>query len=173
MFYALGLCVLLFDQLSKWIVLHHLENGPILGDLLRLTLTENTGAAFGLFPGARVSFIAISLLAAIGLVYANHAMRSGDRLRRLPLALILGGNLGNLVDRVRLGRVTDFIDMGLGASRWPVYNLADVAVVLGAALLGLGLLVEMLVERQAGARGPDPAAPPAPPVPEENSADAR
>ena len=127
-FYFTGIVIVLLDQFSKWLVIHHLENGPIVGDLLRLSLTENTGAAFGLFPGARASFIAISVLAAIGLVYANHVMRGRDRMRRLALALILGGNLGNLFDRVRLGRVTDFIDMGIGTARWPVYNLADVAV---------------------------------------------
>jgi len=152
-------------------VVHHLESGPILGDLLRLTLTENTGAAFGLFPGARGPFIAISLLAAVGLAYANHVLRPGDRLRRVPLALILGGNLGNLVDRVRLGRVTDFVDMGIGTARWPVYNLADVAVVLGTVSLAVALLLEMLVGRRQAARRSRTAD--VPPLPEENSTDTR
>ena len=168
-FYALSISAVLLDQVSKWIVVHHLDNGPILGDVLRLTLTENTGAAFGLFPGARLSFIAISILAAVGLVYANHVMRRRDPLRRAALALILGGNLGNLVDRVRVGRVTDFIDMGIGTARWPVYNLADVAVVVGALGLGLILVAEMVAEK----RGARPAPGAAESVPEERSADAR
>ena len=168
-FYFTGIVIVLLDQFSKWLVVHHLENGPIVGDLLRLTLTENTGAAFGLFPGARASFIAISVLAAIGLVYANHVMRGRDRMRRLALALILGGNLGNLFDRVRLGRVTDFIDMGIGTARWPVYNLADVAVVVGALGLGVILLAETRHEKRVGHRDETVAEP----VPEENSADAR
>jgi signal peptidase II len=169
-FYAFSLLVVTLDQLTKYLVVHHLDNGPLLGDVVRVTLTENTGAAFGLFPGARLSFIAISLLAAAGLVYANHAMRSLATGRRLSLALILGGNLGNLVDRVRLGRVTDFVDMGVGATRWPVYNLADVAVVLGAVSLAVVLVAENAFEKRAPARA---AHRPDEPLPEENSADAR
>lgn len=169
MFYAVALLAVLLDQASKWFVVHHVENGPILGSVLRLTLTENTGAAFGLFPGARATFILISVLAAVGLVYANHVMRSRDAWRRLALALILGGNLGNLVDRVRTGRVTDFIDMGFGTTRWPVYNLADVAVVAGAVALGLQLLRESRAERRLAALPPQAPEP----MPEENSADAR
>lgn len=158
MFYVLSAVVVVADQLAKWIVVHRLDNGPLLGDLLRLTLTENTGAAFGLFPGARASFVAISVVAAGGLVWAHHVLRPGDR-RRPYLALILGGNLGNLVDRLRLGRVVDFLDMGLGTARWPVYNLADVAVVAGAVGLALLLLVDALAARRA--------------APEERSADTR
>jgi signal peptidase II len=156
MFYVLSALIVLADQLAKWIVVHRLDNGPLLGDLLRLTLTENTGAAFGLFPGARASFVAISVVAAGGLVWAHHALRAGDR-RRPFLALILGGNLGNLVDRVRLGRVVDFFDMGVGTARWPVYNLADVAVVAGAAGLGVILLAGAVAARRAAAaeRSPD------------------
>jgi len=170
MFYLVALLVLILDQASKWYVLHRLDDRPIIGDLLRLTLTENTGAAFGLFPGARAPFVVISVVAAVGLAYANHTMRHGSRWRVL-LALILGGNLGNLVDRIRLGHVTDFVDMGVGTTRWPVFNIADVAVVIGAAGLGLALLADMARERRRVASptaAPDPAS-----LPEENSADAR
>jgi len=170
MFYAVTVLVVLLDQASKWFVLNRLEDRPILGDWFRLTLTQNTGAAFGLFPGARAPFIAISIVAAIGLAYANHTMRHGRRWKIL-LALILGGNLGNLVDRIRLGHVTDFLDMGIGTTRWPVFNLADVAVVIGAAGLGVALLADTARERRA-AVATRAAAEPAP-LPEEKSADAR
>ncbi len=170
MFYLVTLFVVVLDQASKWYVLHRLDDRPIFGDFLRLTLTENTGAAFGLFPGARAPFILISIVAAVGLAYANHTMRHGPRWRAL-LALILGGNLGNLVDRIRLGHVTDFIDMGIGTTRWPVFNIADVAVVIGAGGLGLALLADMARERRAAVT--TTPAPDAAPLPEENSADAR
>jgi signal peptidase II len=169
MFYLVCGAVVLADQLSKWFVVHHLHNGPLLGDLLRLTLTENTGAAFGLFPGARAPFIVISLVAAVGLAYANAVLRPGDA-RRIWLALILGGNLGNLVDRFRLGHVIDFLDMGIGTTRWPVYNLADVAVVAGAVGLAVLMLRSAPPEPAPGLAsdaGGDAAAA------EENAADAR
>jgi len=138
MFYVTCFVVAGLDQVSKWWMLHHGSDRPLWGDVLRLTLTQNTGAAFGLFQGARLAFVGISVLAAGGLLYAHRILPAHDR-RRVWLALILGGNLGNLVDRIRLGHVTDFIDMGIGSARWPVYNLADVAVVAGA--LGLGWLL--------------------------------
>lgn len=165
-FYLYCVVTVILDQASKWFVVHHVENQPLLGDFVRLTLTENAGAAFGLFPGARTSFIAISLVAAIGLVYANHVMRRADR-RRILLGLILGGNLGNLIDRVRFGRVTDFIDVGIGATRWPVFNVADIAVVIGAVGLGVLLLSEVVAERRGRRAVPAPNA-----ATEENSADA-
>jgi signal peptidase II len=87
-------------------------------------------------------------------MYANHVLSHFDRARRIPMALILGGTLGNLVDRVRTGRVTDFIDMGIGASRWPTYNVADIAVVVGAVALAVRLVFEMVLEKQAAVEVP-------------------
>jgi len=171
MFYLVAIAVALGDQVLKWVVVHRLHDGPILGEALRLTLTQNTGAAFGLFPGARASFIAISLVAGAGLVYANHVLGRGDA-RRPLLALVLGGNLGNLADRLRLGHVVDFIDMGIGTLRWPVYNLADVAVVAGAVGLGLWVLADGAAARRRAAARPAAAGAEAVAGPEENSADA-
>lgn len=146
MFYALAAFVVLADQVAKWCIVHRVGDRSLWGEVLRFTVTQNTGAAFGLFPGARISFIVISLAAAAGLVYAHRVLAPADR-RRPFLALILGGNLGNLADRLRTGRVTDFIDMGIGATRWPVYNVADIAVVCGAVGLGWLLLRDMMRER--------------------------
>lgn len=148
-FYAIALIAVALDHLTKWAVVHYALTGPVWGDVLRLTLTYNTGAAFGMFPGARAPFIVVSCVAAAGLIYANHVLPGDDRARRIPMALILGGNLGNLIDRVRLGQVTDFIDMGLGEMRWPTYNVADIAVVVGAVWLGWRLLFESAREKRA------------------------
>jgi signal peptidase II len=172
MFYLVTVAVALADQLTKWLVVHKVHDRPILGDLLRLTLTENTGAAFGLFPGARASFILISLVAAVGLVYAQRLLRPRDA-RRPFLALVLGGNLGNLVDRVRLGHVVDFIDMGIGTARWPVYNLADIAVVAGAVGLGIWILADGASARRRLAVPPVTAEVEPAPASEDRSADAR
>ena len=150
-FYALALLVLGLDQLSKWAVLHRVHAGPVFGDLVRITLTHNSGAAFGLFPGARTPFIVATLPAAAGLGYANHALPAADRARRVPMALILGGSMGNLFDRVRAGRVTDFIDVGVGDWRWPTFNAADIAVVVGAVALGWRIAWDLMREHRAAA----------------------
>lgn len=110
----------------------------VYGELVRFTLVYNPGAAFGLHVGqySRWIFMVLTLVALLilGRLYAT--TKPGDFVRTISLALVCGGALGNLIDRVRspLG-VVDFIDIGFGDSRWPTFNVADMAVSLGAFLL--------------------------------------
>ncbi len=141
-FLACAAAVLGLDQMTKILASARLVPGepePVLGQFLRLTLVHNTGAAFGLFPGSRLPFILVSVLAIAVVLYlfARDAYRS--LWNRVLLGCILGGALGNLVDRIRWGRVVDFIDVGLGSIRWPVFNVADSAVTLGVILLAWNL----------------------------------
>jgi signal peptidase II len=115
----------------------HLSH-DMLGEWLRFTLVYNPGAAFGLHVGehSRWIFMVLTIvaLAILGRLYV--ATRGGDITRTLSLALVCGGALGNLIDRIRDKQgVVDFIDIGLGDSRWPTFNIADMAVSLGAFLL--------------------------------------
>jgi signal peptidase II len=112
---------------------------PVLDNVVRFTLVHNTGAAFGLFPGSRVPFIVISILAIAVVIYLFLRETYRSRANRILLGCILGGAIGNLMDRVRLGWVIDFIDIGLGSARWPVFNVADSAVTLGVIFLAWNL----------------------------------
>ncbi|MEO5567270.1 MAG: signal peptidase II [Gemmatimonadaceae bacterium] len=110
----------------------------VAGDWLRLTLVYNPGAAFGLNVGehSRWVFMALTVIALgiLGRLYLN--TRDGDMPRSVALALVCGGALGNLFDRVRSEKgVVDFIDIGFSGSRWPTFNIADMAVSSGAVLL--------------------------------------
>ena len=110
----------------------------ILGIHLRLTLVYNPGAAFGLNLGvySRWIFMALTTGALVILGRLYQATRQGDFLRTLALALVCGGAVGNLIDRIRSATgVVDFIDVGLGDLRWPTFNVADMAVSIGAFLL--------------------------------------
>ena len=138
--YALALLVVLLDQLTKYWVsasLHHGEARAYTG-FFNLVLTYNTGAAFSFLATAagwqRGFFIAIALIATvvIGVLLARHA---GERLFCLSLALILGGAVGNVLDRIVLGHVVDFLDFHLAGWHWPAFNLADSAITVGAVLL--------------------------------------
>ena len=110
----------------------------ILGATVRLTLVYNPGAAFGLHLGAysRWIFMVLTVGALFILGRLYRATRDGDLLRTLAIAMVCGGALGNLIDRVRSAAgVVDFIDVGLGDMRWPTFNVADMAVSIGAFLL--------------------------------------
>ena len=119
----------------------------VLGDVLRFTLVYNPGAAFGLHLGdeSRWIFTALTVVALVILGRLFRATARGDRPRTLALALVCAGALGNLLDRLRsdLG-VVDFIDVGLAHTRWPTFNVADMAVSTGAVLLAWVLWQEDL-----------------------------
>lgn len=134
--------LLLLDQGSKWMVAHSLALGEtrrVIPGLFNLTHLQNRGAAFGLLadfasPLVLVFLIAISAVA-LGLLGTLLWRGPGSRLAGWGLALILGGAVGNLFDRLHAGRVVDFLDFHLGDYHWPAFNLADSAIVVGAAVL--------------------------------------
>ncbi|MCI0403678.1 MAG: signal peptidase II [Acidobacteria bacterium] len=147
-FYLLVAAALfLLDQGVKWLVAGSLRVGevrPVLPGFFNLTYLHNRGAAFGLFadsdsPAVRALLIGFSL-AALALVLYLLWRGVSSRPTGWGLGLILGGALGNLLDRVRAGQVVDFLDFHFGGYHWPAFNLADSAVVLGALLL----MVEVL-----------------------------
>lgn len=110
----------------------------LLGDLFRLTLVYNPGAAFGLHVGdySRSIFTVLTIGALWILIRLYKSTADGDRVRVAALGLVIGGALGNLINRLWSERgVVDFLDVGLGASRWPTFNFADVGVSVGAFLL--------------------------------------
>ena len=138
---ALGLTaatVLLLDQATKAMVAHLIELGgrvPVIGDVVVLWHVRNTGAAFSLFEGGQAFFLVVTVLAFGMLLYFQRAFRGRGPLLHVVLGLVLGGTLGNLVDRVRLGYVTDFISVGIGDLRWPTWNVADASLVIGIVAL--------------------------------------
>ena len=118
---------------------------PVFGDWFRWRLVYNPGAAFGLHAGpySRVIFTVLTVAALGILARVYQTTRDGDRGRVLAVALVTGGALGNLLDRLRSGLgVVDFIDIGLGDTRWPTFNVADIAVTSGALLLAWVLWAE-------------------------------
>ena len=126
----------LLDQLTKGAVAHLLVPGdslPLLPPILSLTYVQNTGAAFGILKGLTWLSILLSLVVAAWIVL--ELLRSGQGahapLRLWALSLVLGGAMGNLIDRVWRGHVVDFIDVHV----WPVFNVADSAITIGVVLL--------------------------------------
>ncbi len=109
----------------------------VLGDYVRLTLTRNSGVAFGIGQGTGFPYAIFSLAAILAILWMFASGRAPGGFRRLALALILGGALGNLIDRLRGGEVVDFIEVGIPRWHWPVFNVADSAVTVGVVLFAL------------------------------------
>ncbi|MCL5950916.1 MAG: signal peptidase II [Chloroflexi bacterium] len=113
---------------------------PVIGAMFRLTLGYNAGVAFGLFANGGVLPPVATGMIIVGLtVWLVGELRGGGfpSVAGLPVGLILGGAIANFADRLPDGRVTDFVDVGLGASRWPTFNMADSFIVLGVVFLML------------------------------------
>ncbi len=129
----------------------------VFGDWIRFTLVRNPGAAFGLHLGSqsRWIFMALTIVALVILGFLYTSTRRGDAVRSIALAMVCGGAVGNLIDRItsRFG-VVDFIDIGFGDSRWPTFNIADMAVSIGAFLLAWVLWGEDTETEAAGVRAP-------------------
>jgi signal peptidase II len=163
LFWPVLLAVTAADALTKalarrWLPLPQLPH-DVLGNTVRFTLVYNPGAAFGInFGGySRWIFTALTIVALIILARLYAATRPGQPSRVLALALVCSGALGNLIDRFwsPLG-VVDFIDVGLRTARWPTFNVADMAVSVGAVLLAMVLWAE---DREAAAAAGSAAAP--------------
>lgn len=140
--------LLIIDFATKRLVLAcadtlRFERVEVLGSLVRFAYVRNPGAAMGLFPVNRWTLVGVSVLASVFLVSLLLKTDDDHRWRRRAMGLILGGALGNLVDRVFYGGlVVDFIDIGIGTSRFYTFNVADIGVTVGGALLFLSLLGE-------------------------------
>jgi signal peptidase II len=142
-FWPLAIALLVADCASKRVVERHLAVGepvPVVGQVVRITLEYNTNAAMGVDLGGRLMLSALTLAALIVLGFLYHRTPASERLRVIGVALVAGGALGNLVDRLRSSAgVVDFIDIGVRSVRFWTFNLADMGITTGAVLLLLAL----------------------------------
>ena len=161
LFWGVIAAVVASDVLTKWIAYTTLTHAnypvEVIGETVRFWLVYNRGAAFGIHVGdySRWVFLALTIAALVILARLYRQTRAGDTMRTLSLALVCGGAIGNLIDRVRWDKgVVDFIDVGMGGMRWPTFNIADMAVSSGAFMLAWVLWGE---DRAAAAAAAPPA----------------
>ncbi len=134
MFYFLAIGIVLLDQLTKGYIqatMYPGESTAVLGNLISFTYVLNPGGAFGLFPGSRWMITGISAILISLAVYKQREIRQAGSTLSIAITLGIAGALGNMIDRIRLGEVIDFIDLGF----WPVFNVADIAVISGVVLI--------------------------------------
>ena len=141
------LVVMVLDQWTKWLTLAYIPEHrpiPVIPGFFDLVNVRNRGAAFGFLNRSDIEwqfwlFLGATVVAVAAIIALIRSMRADDRRLVLGLGLVMGGALGNLVDRVRFRAVIDFLDFYIGAWHWPAFNVADVAICLGALLACLSL----------------------------------
>ena len=144
--FYIAIAVLIADQLSKFLTLKYFSLGeslPIIPNVFHLSYVCNKGLAFGLFSGRNLEHLWIFYVCLIIIIFVHLFYRKlfpGKKSTQVLLALILGGAVGNLIDRIRFGCVIDFLDFRI----WPVFNLADSAITIGTLLL----IVQMFKQRK-------------------------
>ena len=141
---GLSAVLLVLDQWTKWLAVRHLEfQVPVefVPGFWNWTLTHNTGAAFSFLANAggwqHGFFIGLALLVSVVLAVGLRKTARGDWRTALPFALVISGAIGNVIDRLRFGYVVDFVQWYAGSFHWPVFNLADSCIVVGAVLMVL------------------------------------
>jgi signal peptidase II len=149
LFVGLAGGILVVDQVTKALVsaalrLH--ESRPIIPRFLSLTLVHNTGAAFGILAGERSPlrsgfFLVVSVVAMGVVLWLLWRLRPEKKVEAVALSLIFGGAVGNVIDRIRFGKVIDFIDVFYRSYHWPAFNVADAAISVGVFLLFWCLIV--------------------------------
>jgi len=136
--------IVVLDQFTKALIVNAFSRGQskeIIPGLFNLCHAQNTGVVFGMFPGKSWLFAALTLAAIVILVLLVRSLdESAGRWQYVAYGLIIGGAIGNLIDRVRVGSVTDFLDFYIGRYHWPAFNVADSAVCVGVAFLLLSTI---------------------------------
>lgn len=130
--------ILVADQVTKALVVANLglgERARVLGDLVQVVHAQNRGAAFSLFQGGSLLFIVVSIVSLVMVAYFHRNLRARTGWVHVVLGVVLGGTLGNFIDRLRQGYVTDWLSVGFGDLRWPTFNVADSSIVLGLTCL--------------------------------------
>ena len=133
-----ALIVIFLDQLTKFLIRKNFqlnESLPIIKNVFHFTYITNTGSAFGLFKGINPFFILFSIAVIMVIFYYIQKIKGNERLLQFAVGLLLGGTIGNLIDRLVYGHVIDFIDFRI----WPVFNIADSAVTVSVILLIVSL----------------------------------
>lgn len=137
--YIIAIFILILDQFSKYLILRDYSLGisaPIIHNIFHITLLRNTGGAFGIMRSLPGLLLFVSIAAAIIIMVMLKNKSSIPTIVGIALALQLGGALGNLIDRIRLGYVVDFIDLMI----WPIFNVADIAITIGVIILAYYLI---------------------------------
>jgi signal peptidase II len=144
-YYLIAIFVILLDQFTKWLIVNNMllgESIPIINNVLYITSHRNRGAAWGILQGQMWLFYVITIVVIVGIIFYLQKAARGKMLLGVSLALMLGGSIGNFIDRVMRKEVVDFIHAYIFNYNFPVFNIADSSLVIGVILLMIQMLLD-------------------------------
>ncbi|ULL17571.1 lipoprotein signal peptidase [Paenibacillus sp. H1-7] len=159
-YYIYAVIVLILDQVTKWLIVNNMtigESRPVIGEFFQITSHRNRGAAFGILQEQRWFFIVITIIIAAGVIwYLQKTRKEGRKLLPFALGLLLGGALGNFIDRALFGEVVDFLQFRFQFNwfgthvdyTYPIFNVADSAIVVGVILIFVDSLISWRNEKK-------------------------
>lgn len=152
-FYGIALIIVLVDQLTKWLVLKNMELGEriaIWDPWFGLLSHRNRGAAWGMLEGQMWLFFIVTVVVIAGIIYMNHKEAKDNPFLQVSLAVLLGGAIGNFIDRMLLGEVVDFVDILIPVINYhfPIFNVADMALTFGVILIFIAMLLDSAKEKK-------------------------
>lgn len=149
-YYLIALFVVVLDQITKWLIVRHMEIGesiPIVPNLFHITSHRNRGAAWGILEGQMWLFYIITVIVVAGIIYYMQTQVKGKPFFQISLAFILGGAIGNFIDRLFRKEVVDFLDTYIFGYDFPIFNIADSALTIGVVLLMIQIFREERKEK--------------------------
>ncbi|WP_456271606.1 signal peptidase II [Bacillus sp. AK031] len=150
-YYLIALVIVALDQLTKWLIVRNMTEGQsitIIENLFYITSHRNQGAAWGILQGQMWFFYIITVGVVIGLIYYLEKHAKGNKLFSMSLALMLGGAIGNFIDRLFRKEVVDFLNTYIFQYDFPIFNIADAALTLGVSMLIINMLLEERREKK-------------------------
>ena len=145
LYYLFALIVIGMDQLTKWLVIQKMdlyESIPIIDHFFYITSHRNAGAAWGILQGQMAFFYIVTVFVIIGLIYYMEKYARNNKLTAVSLSLILGGAIGNFIDRLLRQEVVDFLDVMIFTYDFPIFNVADSCLVIGVILIFIATIME-------------------------------
>lgn len=145
LYYFIAIIVIAIDQFTKWLVVHKMElyeQIPIIENFFYFTSHRNSGAAWGILEGQMIFFYIITVVVLIGVIYYMEKYARDSKLLAISLSLILGGAIGNFIDRLLHQEVVDFLDVMIFTYDFPIFNIADSSLVIGVILVFIATLME-------------------------------
>lgn len=153
-YYIIAVIIIAIDQLSKWTIIKTMELGEqitVIEDFFYLTSHRNTGAAWGILEGQMMFFYIVTVVVVIGVVYYMQKYAKGNKLLAISLSFILGGAIGNFIDRLYRKEVVDFFDFIIINYDFPIFNIADSALVVGVSLIIIATIIDEIKTKKGKA----------------------